>query len=114
MVWTSSTGLVAVYFNGNYLTKTCPSSSGHTVPAGGQFRLGGESGFLDLGQLSHESQKVLKNQQVKVFAHQVTCSSRSAQTGCTQSMICFILLVLMIGRRRSVRVVLFPLTSVKK
>ncbi|XP_034999562.2 adhesion G-protein coupled receptor G6 isoform X1 [Hippoglossus stenolepis] len=45
VVWTSSTGLVAVYFNGNYLTKTCPSSSGHSVPAGGQFRLGGQHSF---------------------------------------------------------------------
>ncbi|CAB1440499.1 unnamed protein product [Pleuronectes platessa] len=45
VVWTSSTGLVAVYFNGNYLTRTCPSSSGHTVPAGGQFRLGGQQSF---------------------------------------------------------------------
>ncbi|XP_069371009.1 adhesion G-protein coupled receptor G6 isoform X3 [Paralichthys olivaceus] len=45
MVWTSSSGLVAVYFDGNYLTRTCTSSSGHTVPAGGQFRLGGQHSF---------------------------------------------------------------------
>ena len=42
VLWTSSNGRVAVYFNGNYWAKTCSSSSGHTVPSGGVFRLGGK------------------------------------------------------------------------
>lgn len=42
VLWTSSNGQVATYFNGNYRTKTCSTSTGHFVPAGGQFRLGGE------------------------------------------------------------------------
>ncbi|XP_076613269.1 adhesion G-protein coupled receptor G6 isoform X1 [Chaetodon auriga] len=44
-LWTSSNGRVAVYFNGNYWAKTCSSSSGHSVPAGGLFRLGGQQNF---------------------------------------------------------------------
>ncbi|XP_042370733.1 adhesion G-protein coupled receptor G6-like, partial [Plectropomus leopardus] len=39
-LWTSSNGRVAVYFNRNYWAKTCSSSTGHSVPAGGRFRLG--------------------------------------------------------------------------
>lgn len=45
VLWTSSNGRVAVYFNGNYWAKTCSASSGHSVPAGGQFRLGGKPGL---------------------------------------------------------------------
>uniref|UniRef100_A0A3Q2PT89 Adhesion G-protein coupled receptor G6 n=1 Tax=Fundulus heteroclitus TaxID=8078 RepID=A0A3Q2PT89_FUNHE len=41
ILWTSSNGRVAVYFNGNYWGKTCSLTSGHTVPAGGNFHLGG-------------------------------------------------------------------------
>ncbi|MEQ2208785.1 hypothetical protein XENOCAPTIV_014483 [Xenoophorus captivus] len=41
VLWTSSNGRVAVYFNGNYLGKTCSPSSGHNVTAGGVFQLGG-------------------------------------------------------------------------
>lgn len=40
VLWTSSNGRVAVYFNGNYLAKTCSSSTGHSVQAGGEFRIG--------------------------------------------------------------------------
>uniref|UniRef100_A0A8D3ABB4 Adhesion G-protein coupled receptor G6 n=1 Tax=Scophthalmus maximus TaxID=52904 RepID=A0A8D3ABB4_SCOMX len=43
LVWTSSNGLLAAFFNGNYFAETCPASRGHTVPPGGRFRLGGES-----------------------------------------------------------------------
>ncbi|KAM6992808.1 adhesion G-protein coupled receptor G6 isoform 2-T2 [Tautogolabrus adspersus] len=45
VLWTSSNGRVGVYFNGNYWAKTCSSSSGHNVPAGGNFRLGGQHSF---------------------------------------------------------------------
>ncbi|XP_059211858.1 adhesion G-protein coupled receptor G6 [Centropristis striata] len=45
VLWSSSTGRVAVYFDGNYWPKTCYSSSGHSVPGGGVFRLGGQQGF---------------------------------------------------------------------
>uniref|UniRef100_UPI0037E8AD3C adhesion G-protein coupled receptor G6 isoform X2 n=1 Tax=Semicossyphus pulcher TaxID=241346 RepID=UPI0037E8AD3C len=45
VLWTSSNGRVGVYFNGNYWAKTCSSSSGHSVPAGGHFRLGGQHSF---------------------------------------------------------------------
>ncbi|XP_075968244.1 adhesion G-protein coupled receptor G6 [Anarhichas minor] len=45
VLWTSSNGRVGVYFNGNYWAKTCSSSGGHSVPAGGQFRLGGQHSF---------------------------------------------------------------------
>ncbi|XP_042359474.1 LOW QUALITY PROTEIN: adhesion G-protein coupled receptor G6 [Plectropomus leopardus] len=44
-LWTSSNGRVAVYFNRNYWAKTCSSSTGHSVPAGGRFRLGGQHSF---------------------------------------------------------------------
>ncbi|KAM3603119.1 uncharacterized protein V6R79_016738 [Siganus canaliculatus] len=44
-LWTSSTGRVGVYFDGNYWTQTCSSSSGRSVPTGGQFRLGGQHSF---------------------------------------------------------------------
>ncbi|XP_070705940.1 adhesion G-protein coupled receptor G6 [Pempheris klunzingeri] len=45
VLWTSSNGRVAVYFNGNYWAKTCSSSSGRSVPAGGRFQLGGQHSF---------------------------------------------------------------------
>uniref|UniRef100_A0A8C2XN93 Adhesion G-protein coupled receptor G6 n=1 Tax=Cyclopterus lumpus TaxID=8103 RepID=A0A8C2XN93_CYCLU len=45
VLWTSSNGRVGVYFNGNYWAKTCSSSSGHSVPPGGQFKLGGPHSF---------------------------------------------------------------------
>ncbi|XP_074541488.1 adhesion G-protein coupled receptor G6 isoform X3 [Halichoeres trimaculatus] len=45
VLWTSSNGRVGVYFNGNYWAKTCSSSSGHSVPGGGSFRLGGQNHF---------------------------------------------------------------------
>lgn len=40
VLWTSSNGRVAVYFNGNYWAKACSSSTGHSVQAGGEFRIG--------------------------------------------------------------------------
>lgn len=42
--WTSTTGKVMVYTNEEWLN-TCHTSVGHSVPGGGQFRLGGELGF---------------------------------------------------------------------
>ncbi|XP_047184548.1 adhesion G-protein coupled receptor G6 isoform X1 [Scophthalmus maximus] len=45
LVWTSSNGLLAAFFNGNYFAETCPASRGHTVPPGGRFRLGGQRGL---------------------------------------------------------------------
>ncbi|XP_040920037.1 adhesion G-protein coupled receptor G6 isoform X4 [Toxotes jaculatrix] len=45
VLWTSSNGRVAVYFNRNYWAKTCSTFTGLTVPAGGRFRLGGQQGF---------------------------------------------------------------------
>uniref|UniRef100_A0A667Y8D9 Adhesion G-protein coupled receptor G6 n=1 Tax=Myripristis murdjan TaxID=586833 RepID=A0A667Y8D9_9TELE len=48
VTWTASTGRVAVYFNGNYRAKTCSSTSGRSVPSGGEFRLGGERSGGDL------------------------------------------------------------------
>ncbi|XP_061602269.1 adhesion G-protein coupled receptor G6 isoform X4 [Cololabis saira] len=45
VLWTSSNGRVGVFFNGNYRGKTCSSSSGRSVPAGGLFQLGGEHSF---------------------------------------------------------------------
>ncbi|XP_035986321.1 adhesion G-protein coupled receptor G6 isoform X2 [Fundulus heteroclitus] len=45
ILWTSSDALIAVYFNGTYWGKTCSLTSGHTVPAGGNFHLGGQYSF---------------------------------------------------------------------
>lgn len=42
VLWTSSSGQVALHFNGNHWAKTCSTSRGHSVPAGGRFRLGGK------------------------------------------------------------------------
>uniref|UniRef100_A0A3P8PSA1 Adhesion G-protein coupled receptor G6 n=1 Tax=Astatotilapia calliptera TaxID=8154 RepID=A0A3P8PSA1_ASTCA len=47
VLWTSSNGRVAVYFNGNYLAKTCSSSTGHSVQAGGEFRIGSQQQSFD-------------------------------------------------------------------
>ncbi|XP_014823526.1 PREDICTED: G-protein coupled receptor 126 isoform X3 [Poecilia mexicana] len=41
VLWMSSNSRVAVYFNRRYYGKTCSPSSGHSVPAGGVFKLGG-------------------------------------------------------------------------
>uniref|UniRef100_A0A8C4IFP4 Adhesion G-protein coupled receptor G6 n=1 Tax=Dicentrarchus labrax TaxID=13489 RepID=A0A8C4IFP4_DICLA len=55
VLWTSANGRVAVYFNGNYWAKTCSTSSGHTVPGGGQFQLGGQGGSKSIwGQQSFD------------------------------------------------------------
>uniref|UniRef100_A0A665VSU9 Adhesion G protein-coupled receptor G6 n=1 Tax=Echeneis naucrates TaxID=173247 RepID=A0A665VSU9_ECHNA len=43
LLWTSSNGQVVVYVNGQYKTQICSLTIGHSVPAGGQFRLGGKS-----------------------------------------------------------------------
>ncbi|XP_044024046.1 adhesion G-protein coupled receptor G6 isoform X16 [Siniperca chuatsi] len=45
VLWTSSNGRVAVYVNEQYWAKTCATSSGHSVPGGGLFRLGGQQSF---------------------------------------------------------------------
>ncbi|XP_030578077.1 adhesion G-protein coupled receptor G6 [Archocentrus centrarchus] len=45
VLWTSSNGRVAIYFSGNYRAKACSTSSGHSVPAGGAFRIGGDQSF---------------------------------------------------------------------
>ncbi|XP_051792584.1 adhesion G-protein coupled receptor G6 isoform X1 [Acanthochromis polyacanthus] len=45
VLWTSSNGRVAAYFNGNYWAKVCSTSSGKSVPNGGIFRLGGQHNF---------------------------------------------------------------------
>ncbi|XP_029705711.1 adhesion G-protein coupled receptor G6 isoform X4 [Takifugu rubripes] len=44
-LWTSADGQVAVYSDGSYEAKTCSTSTGHTVPPGGRFRLGGQHSF---------------------------------------------------------------------
>ncbi|XP_062415675.1 adhesion G-protein coupled receptor G6 isoform X2 [Pungitius pungitius] len=45
LLWTASDGRVGVHFNGNYWAKTCSSSAGRSLPAGGRFRLGGQQSF---------------------------------------------------------------------
>ncbi|CAI5684751.1 unnamed protein product [Oreochromis niloticus] len=47
VLWTSSNGRVAVYFNGNYWAKACSSSTGHSVQAGGEFRIGNQQQSFD-------------------------------------------------------------------
>ncbi|XP_063350759.2 adhesion G-protein coupled receptor G6 [Pelmatolapia mariae] len=47
VIWTSSNGRVAVYFNGNYWAKACSSSTGHSVQAGGEFRIGSQQQSFD-------------------------------------------------------------------
>ncbi|XP_020352135.1 adhesion G-protein coupled receptor G6 isoform X9 [Oncorhynchus kisutch] len=45
LTWASTTGMVTLYYNSNYRTKTCPNTSGRLVGAGGLFRLGGKNSF---------------------------------------------------------------------
>ncbi|XP_062323777.1 adhesion G-protein coupled receptor G6 isoform X3 [Osmerus eperlanus] len=47
LTWTSSTGLVALYFNGNYRAKTCANTAGKSMVAGWHFWLGSQSKSLD-------------------------------------------------------------------
>ncbi|XP_071323526.1 adhesion G-protein coupled receptor G6 isoform X8 [Trachinotus anak] len=42
VLWNSSNGQLGIYFNGNYSSKTCSTTIGHSVKNGGQFRLGGQ------------------------------------------------------------------------
>uniref|UniRef100_A0A087YB44 Adhesion G-protein coupled receptor G6 n=1 Tax=Poecilia formosa TaxID=48698 RepID=A0A087YB44_POEFO len=46
VLWMSSNSRVAVYFNRRYYGKSCSPSSGHSVPAGGVFKLGGKGPLL--------------------------------------------------------------------
>lgn len=45
VLWTSANGKVVLYYNNQYLTKTCSALSGRSVSAGGLFRLGGQHSF---------------------------------------------------------------------
>lgn len=45
IVWDSTNGRVAVYANGVQWFNICSTSKGHSVPGGGQFRLGGKLSF---------------------------------------------------------------------
>uniref|UniRef100_A0AAV2K8F2 Adhesion G-protein coupled receptor G6 n=1 Tax=Knipowitschia caucasica TaxID=637954 RepID=A0AAV2K8F2_KNICA len=45
VVWTSANGKVVIYYNSQYLTKTCSGLSGRSVPAGGLFQLGAQQSF---------------------------------------------------------------------
>ncbi|XP_071006640.1 adhesion G-protein coupled receptor G6-like isoform X4 [Oncorhynchus clarkii lewisi] len=45
LTWASTTGKVTLYFNSNYRVKTCSNTIGHSVGAGGLFRLGSHSSF---------------------------------------------------------------------
>uniref|UniRef100_A0A3Q1IHQ9 Adhesion G-protein coupled receptor G6 n=1 Tax=Anabas testudineus TaxID=64144 RepID=A0A3Q1IHQ9_ANATE len=45
IVWDSTNGRVAVYANGVQWFNICSTSKGHSVPGGGQFRLGGSQNF---------------------------------------------------------------------
>nr|XP_015803392.2 adhesion G-protein coupled receptor G6 isoform X11 [Nothobranchius furzeri] len=45
LLWRSSSGLVEVFFNRASVSISCSSSTGHTVPAGGVFQLGGQQSF---------------------------------------------------------------------
>ncbi|XP_016342918.1 adhesion G-protein coupled receptor G6 isoform X7 [Sinocyclocheilus anshuiensis] len=42
LTWTKSTGLVAVYFGGQYRAKTCAASQFYTLPSGGILQLAGK------------------------------------------------------------------------
>ncbi|XP_051954864.1 adhesion G-protein coupled receptor G6-like isoform X3 [Xyrauchen texanus] len=42
LTWTKSSGLVAVYFGGNYHTNTCSATKIYTLQSGGLFQLGGQ------------------------------------------------------------------------
>ena len=43
LTWTSSSGLVGVYFRGSHRTSTCSGTVGESVPAGGELTIGGET-----------------------------------------------------------------------
>lgn len=45
LLWTSSNGQVSFYYNSQYQSKICSNLSGRSVPAGGQFQLGGQHAF---------------------------------------------------------------------
>lgn len=45
VLWTSSTGRVDVYHNGQLKSQTCRDSASRTVPSGGNFQLGGKQNF---------------------------------------------------------------------
>uniref|UniRef100_A0A4W5P844 Adhesion G-protein coupled receptor G6 n=1 Tax=Hucho hucho TaxID=62062 RepID=A0A4W5P844_9TELE len=45
LTWASTTGNVTLYYNSNYRAKTCSNTIGHSVGAGGLFRLGSHSSF---------------------------------------------------------------------
>ncbi|XP_041716514.2 adhesion G-protein coupled receptor G6 isoform X6 [Coregonus clupeaformis] len=45
LTWASTTGKVTIYYNSNYRAKTCSNTIGHSVGAGGHFRLGSHSSF---------------------------------------------------------------------
>ncbi|XP_052379602.1 adhesion G-protein coupled receptor G6-like isoform X7 [Oncorhynchus keta] len=45
LTWASTTGKVTLYFNSIYRVKTCSNTIGHSVGAGGLFRLGSHSSF---------------------------------------------------------------------
>ncbi|KAJ0060805.1 hypothetical protein NL108_001682, partial [Boleophthalmus pectinirostris] len=45
VVWTSASGKVVLYYNNQYLSKSCSALSGRSVPAGGLFQLGGQHNF---------------------------------------------------------------------
>ncbi|XP_058468948.1 adhesion G-protein coupled receptor G6 isoform X9 [Solea solea] len=101
LTWTSSDGVVALYFEGQYRTTSCPASRGHSVPAGGQFRLGGQQaldGFLyNLRLWDH----AMTEQQLRALTcdtagnaldwdnSQWTVPPTLAQTDATLSCICF-------------------------
>ncbi|MEQ2167718.1 hypothetical protein GOODEAATRI_006965, partial [Goodea atripinnis] len=101
VLWTSSNGRVAVYFNGNYLGKTCSPSSGHNVTAGGVFQLGGVQSFkgnmynlrlwnraMTLQELNTMTCDMVGNI-IDWDNSQWTISSSLAQTDNTLSCICY-------------------------
>lgn len=45
VLWTSANGKVVLYYNNQYLSKTCSALSGRSVAAGGSFKLGGQHNF---------------------------------------------------------------------
>ncbi|XP_064847105.1 adhesion G-protein coupled receptor G6-like isoform X6 [Oncorhynchus masou masou] len=45
LTWASTTGKVTLYYNSNYRVMTCSNTIGHSVGAGGLFRLGSHSSF---------------------------------------------------------------------
>ncbi|KAM4713188.1 adhesion G-protein coupled receptor G6 isoform 7-T7 [Anableps anableps] len=101
VLWISSNGRVAVYFNSNYWGKTCSLSSGHTIPAGGVFKLGGVQTFKgnmynlrlwDRAMTVQELNTLTCNMVGNVIDwdnSQWTISSSLAQTDNTLSCICY-------------------------